>query len=459
MRYTDLELLAQNPEVVRAEGKRTLTFTLTAVGSLSSIKREVDLGAIRNLRKAALGSEPTWKDAAALGAALSAALLPTEISNLIDKKIEVASANKEGLRIRLILSGSELNNLPWEFLLLNRGGGEAKLSDFLCLNPNASLVRHPPTPLQAWRLEVTPPVKVTVAAASPEGWPQLDVSQEVALIKRALENNPHVRVSAVEKAQTNGIPDKTNPAHIFHFAGHGQFEKQQSAKPGAYEGTSSLILENEYGEEDVIDADVLAVRLRDAGVRLAVLGACQTAERDDINVWSSVAESLLKAELGAVVGMQFPVRDDSATAFSEKFYNALAIGLSVDEAVTAGRVAVASLKDAKGWANPALYLRAPDGVIFESMAADPKLQAERQQATVTINQSVKKLSGKMTGLRFKVLRPGSSSIIIQDVDHVEKGAELVGADGNEVGGSLHVEQTIEDAAGDITGVSIGDDDD
>jgi hypothetical protein len=125
-------------------------------------------------------------------------------------------------------------------------------------------------------------------------------------------------------------------------------------------------------------------KLQDGGVRVAVLGACQTAQRDDVNAWSSVAESLLKANLGAVVGMQFPVRDDSATAFAESFYRALAIGLTIDEAVSAGRVAVAALNDARGWANAALYLRAPEGVIFPKIAADPHLATARQDTTVRI---------------------------------------------------------------------------
>ena len=459
MRYTDLELLAEQQDVVKADGKRLLKFNLTVVGVLAPTQCEIDLGEVRKLKIAALQDDATAKEAAALGAALSAALLPTEVFNEVSNRISVATAGKEGLRIRLILSGSDLKNLPWEFLLLNRGGGEAKLSDFLCLNPNVSLVRHPVTTLPAWRLGATSPVKVMIAGASPANWPPLNVSKEVALIQKALAANPHVTVSTSEKAQTSDLPDKANPAHIFHFAGHGNFEKQQSAKPGAFEGTGSLILEDEYDLPEVLDADTLAVRLSNAGVRLAVLGACQTAERDDVNVWGSVAESLLKAELGAVVGMQFKVRDDSAIAFAEKFYNALAIGLSVDEAVTAGRVAVASLKDAKGWANPALYLRAPDGVIFESIAADPKLQAERQQATVVINQEVEELYGEAIGFEFDTIGPGSSTTVKQKVNTVKAGGKLVGGTARQVGGTVHVDQTIEDAEGDVTGISIGDDDD
>lgn len=427
MRYTDLHLLARDPSIVKADGKKTLTFTVIVPGILDEATNcELDLRAVRDLKRAATSQDATWMEAAELGAALSSALLPTKIFNIVNNRINEARASNEGLRIRLILSGSDLNNLPWEFLLFNRAGGEAKVSDFLCLTPNVSVVRHPANTLPAWRVEATLPVKVMVAAASPEQWPSLDVSREVELIKKALKNNSQVSLSTLEHAQLKGIPDKTNPAHIFHFAGHGQFEQQQSAEPGKYEGKSSVILEDEGGDPKVFDADLLAARLRDAGVRVAVLGACQTAQRDDVNTWSSVAEALLKAELGAVVGMQFPVLDVSATAFAEAFYGALAIGLSIDEAVSAGRLAIASADDARGWANPALYLRAPDGVIFPTIAADPNLETARQQAMINISQRIKRVAGRVIGMKIHKLEPGLNANVKQDIDDVVEGGEVTG---------------------------------
>lgn len=419
MRYTDLEFLAREPSIVKADGKKLLTFTLILPGVLEEgTKCELDLRAVRELKKAAIAPEATWNEVGALGDALSSALLPTKIFNIVNDRINVAHANGEGLRIRLILSGSDLNNLPWEFMLFNRGGGEEKNSDFLCLMPNVSVVRHTANVLPAWRLEATLPVKVMIAAASPENWPPLKVSQEVALIRKALEKNSQVSISTLEHAQGKDLPNRANPAHIFHFAGHGKFERQQSADPGAYEGKSSVIFENELGGEEVLDADALAVQLRNAGVRVAVLGACDTAQRDDVNAWSSVAESLLKAELGAVVGMQFPVRDDSATAFAEHFYGALAIGLSIDEAVNSGRVAIA-LKDARGWANAALYLRAPDGVIFPTIASDPQLATARQQAVVNILQHVEVVSGIVKGAHIGSIAPGARVNLEQKAKDVE----------------------------------------
>jgi hypothetical protein len=455
MRYTDLDLLAREPAIVKADGKKRLTFTLLVPKILEAATQcELDLRNVTELKKKATSADVTWEDAAQLGTVLSAALFPTEIFNLVSSRITQAQAGNEGLRIRLILSGSELNNLPWEFLILNRGGGEAKRSDFLCLMPNVSVVRHPSTPLPPWSLEATLPVKVMVAAASPDHWPPLEVSKELLMIEKALEDNPQVTVSTLEHAQKSGLPNKAKPAHVFHFAGHGQFEGLQSQVPGAYEGKSGIVLEDGYGDPDVMDAESLAVQLRDAGVRVAVLGACQTAQRDDVNAWSSVAEALLKAELGAVVGMQFPVGDDSAICFAENFYAALAIGLSIDESVSAGRVAVAGLDDPRGWANPTLYLRAPDGVIFPTIAKDPSLAEARQQATVIISQRIKVLSGMAIAIEVDELAPGASVKGEQDIGVVKEGGIAIGGKFGVVGGNVQVEQKIDEAQGDVIGISI-----
>ncbi|NJM41162.1 MAG: CHAT domain-containing protein, partial [Anaerolineae bacterium] len=102
--------------------------------------------------------------------------------------------------------------------------------------------------------------------------------------------------------------------------------------------------------------------------------------------WGGVAEGLLKAELGAVVGMQFAVKDASAIAFVGAFYKALLSGLTVDEAVHAGRVVLgAGQQDVRGFGTPVLYLRDGDGLLLPELAALPEApaqQAEVKQTTI-----------------------------------------------------------------------------
>jgi hypothetical protein len=370
--------------------------------------------------------------------------------NVLNNRITQAEAAQEGVRVRLILSGSDLSNWPWEFIVFNRAGGENKVSDFLALMPNVSVVRYTATPLPAWSAEAKSPVKVMVAVASPDGMTKLQVAEERGIIEKALAGNSHLTVASVDHAQRSQLPSKINPAHIFHFAGHGQFETSQSPIPGAFEGKASIFLEDEYGDKDPLDAELLAVQLRDAGVRVAVLGACQTAERDDVGTWSSVAEALLKAELGAVVGMQFPVRDTSAQSFAQSFYSSLAVGLSIDEAVTAGRIAVAVSGDARGWATPALYLRSPDGIIFSELASDQTLEAAR----INAYQEIDDLKGKAVNVKITQMKAGSVDAK-QYAKTVEEGASLENVViGVMEGGHVNSEQKMDEVKGNATGVSI-----
>jgi hypothetical protein len=101
-------------------------------------------------------------------------------------------------------------------------------------------------------------------------------------------------------------------------------------------------------------------------VRLAVLGACEAARRDQVNAWTGVAPALTRAGIPAVIGMQYAIRDASAVGFSRRLYRALAAGQPIDAAVTDGRLAIYNRgdEDERDWGVPVLYLRAEEGVLF-----------------------------------------------------------------------------------------------
>src|SRR5437763_8779823 len=121
---------------------------------------------------------------------------------------------------------------------------------------------------------------------------------------------------------------------VFHFSGHGEFPKSLAG------GDAALIFADDQNQAFPVSSERLAGMLRGKGVRLAVLGACETGRREGRNVWSGVASSLLRAGIPAVVAMQFTIDDKLAAAFSAAFYRSLTAGLTVDEAVAAGRSAI-----------------------------------------------------------------------------------------------------------------------
>ncbi len=79
---------------------------------------------------------------------------------------------------------------------------------------------------------------------------------------------------------------------------------------------------------------------------------------------AGLAQGLVRRDIGAVVAMQFPISDGAASTFSREFYGATADGFPVDQAVTNARKALLA-EFGSEWATPVLFLRSPDGVVFD----------------------------------------------------------------------------------------------
>lgn len=455
MNYEDFELFVTGLKINKGDGKKTVQFNVqvahSPVGEDSTLQPTsydaIVLGeALKKLRQP--GS--TWSDAIVVGLALADALFPPTVERMLRESIVKTAATNTGLRLRLKLDGW-LQNLPWEFLLLNRGGGEATQTDFLGLMPNVSIVRHKEATVASNPIEATLPATILVAAANPDGTAELNLDKEVNLLQEIVDTNPHIELIEKNPAQADTWSNIGEPCHLFHFIGHGTFEQIMSATPGLADGEGALLFVDDVNDKMPIKSGELAIQLRNMGVRATVLGACDTAKRDTINEWSNVAEALLKGGLGAVVGMQFPILDGSAIEFSKAFYKGIIAGQSVDEAMTASRLAIAARGDVRGWGTPVLYLRTEDGVLFPEHVDKPELREERKQAEAIIREKVKELTGNMVGVEIN--RMANGRINVQHmVEHVKSGATLVGADiGDMEGGSLTVDHDL----GTVDGTVIG----
>jgi len=145
--------------------------------------------------------------------------------------------------------------------------------------------------------------------------------------------------------------------HILHFIGHGGFDAE--TEEGA------IALADEVGRKDLLRATSLARLLDDHyPLRLAFLNSCEGARGSESDAFSSTAATLVRRGVPAVVAMQYEVTDKAAIEFSRDFYEAMADGLPVDAAVAEARTAV-SMRSALEWGTPVLYMRSPDGRIFD----------------------------------------------------------------------------------------------
>lgn len=271
----------------------------------------------------------------------------------------------EGLRLRLRLA-AELAPLPWEYLFVERGGSDG-MSGFLALDPRVALVRHEPLPVAAPPPHPGGPLKLVAALASPPGLPKLDLERERVALEQAFAGQAGIEPVVLERATLDALQGALLGAEIFHFAGH-----------GFASGAGALAL-----EDGRVESEQLSVALRGNGVRLALLGACDTGRRNGVSDWAGVAPALVRAEIPAVVANQLTIEDHTAIAFSKHFYGALVGGLPIERAVTAGRIAAYNADpQGRDWGVAVLYLRA-DGVLFSgSRDRDVRQQAAKNISAV-----------------------------------------------------------------------------
>ena len=319
---------------------------------------------LRKLDRRRLTSQEMIK----VGEDLASLLFPDRVRpNLERSKGKIADT--DGLRILLTLDAYELADIPWEYMYLGDQDTPAQQKDstgFLALDRGMSILRAPrleqvttelgPVPNQALRM--------IVLLSNPEGTADLDIQTEQANIDRAVREIRDIAVQYYPDATIDSLEEATiNQAHIFHYSGHAKFNLELGSK----EGVGFLELTAEGGGKESFAAVKLASLLKRRGVRLALLGACESSRVDRINAWTGIAPALMRAGIPAVVGMQYSVFDENAVYFSKAFYNVLAAGKSIDEAVSAGRRAISNRTDddERDWGAPVLYLRAEgDGVLF-----------------------------------------------------------------------------------------------
>jgi len=389
-----------------------------------------------------------------LGEALAQSLLPPTVRHMLSQSLAGLGA-QDGLRLRLVLDDARVANLPWEYIYWSRAGEGLGLDGFLALDPRLSLVRHEAMPAAPAPLRAGWPLKLVVGLAAPRDLPTLDLEAERTLIEEALGGVHGVEVVCVDHLTVSRLEAACQNAHIFHFAGHANFVWDKEER----QGVGLIYLEDEAGERLPFPVQHLALTLRAGGVRLAVLGGCETGRRDGVNVWTGIAPALMQVGIPAAVAMQYTVYDDAAIAFARRFYQALAAGLSLDEAVVAGRLAMLN-QGAPGdaeWGVPVLYMRSADGIIFPEVAADPALEPLRQQQRVTIGQRVAELHAELTGL--EIAQAGMVDLeVTQEIDRVSQGGSVIGARIERLnGGLVQASQRVGEVShgGRLVGVRFG----
>jgi hypothetical protein len=182
--------------------------------------------------------------------------------------------------------------------------------------------------------------------------------------------------------------------HTFHFVGHGDFDLN------AQEGLIAFS-EKGTGRRHLLSSRDLA-RLLDGHpqLRLVFLNSCEGARGSEGDPFSGTAATLVRRGIPAVVAMQYQITDKAAIEFSSTFYESLADGLPVDAAVIEARVAV-SMDSMLEWGTPVLYMRSPDGRLFDISTPAPRArstpESEKRQELDSLHRYREGVESAWTG--------------------------------------------------------------
>ena len=316
--------------------------------------------------------------AKALGGALFNAVFDGDVRGCLRSSMDETKREGVGLRIRLRLADASLADLPWEFLY------NASVNRFLALSIHTPLVRYMDLPQLLQPIGVTPPINVLVMISSPTDYPALDVEAEWQRLNEALGGLVESGLLTLERLDDATLPAlqrrlRRDRYHIFHFIGHGEFD--QSLQEGV------LLLERDSRRGHRVGSQYLGMLLHDhESLRVAVLNACEGARTSRQDPFAGSAQTLVQQGIPAVIAMQFEIADDVAGTFAHEFYGAVADGYPVDAAVTEARKAIFAAGREVEWATPVLYLRSPDGRIFDVEATAVAPRPEQPPASRTTSR-------------------------------------------------------------------------
>jgi len=317
----------------------------------------------RGVRK--LGS-PEMSAAQTLGSELFNALFRENLRDLYHTTSAEADAAGKGLRITLLLgSAPELMNVPWEYMCDD--------GRFLSVSERTPIVRYLDLKKAHKPLPVVGPLKIVGMVSSPADVPELEVEVEQRRLEAALERpirRGEIELVWLENATLSALHEalEREDFHIFHYIGHGAFDEQA--------GDGVLLLEDERGRARPVTGTYLGQLMGDERtLQLAVLNACEGARSSAEDAFAGVATSLVKSEIPSVIAMQFEITDDAAILFAGGFYSALARGAPVDAALAAARKAIWANYNDIEWGTPVLFMRVPDGRIFD-VTAPPEMDED-----------------------------------------------------------------------------------
>ena len=249
----------------------------------------------------------------------------------VDKTLEAGAPEADvtsAMEAATVLLG-----LPWE--LLHDG------KTFLFQGARATRVRRRLPGTEALDVSVVAtPIRILLVTARPEddACGYIDHRVSALPLVDAMETLPGlVRIQVLSPPTLPALSEELDrarrerePYHVVHFDGHGVYDRQVGLGGLCFEHPDDIEKPDQRRHVTVF-TDELGPLLRDHRIPLVFLEACQTAQAEKAS--ESVASELLKVGVASVVAMSHSVLVETARRFVEAFYDALARGARVGDAM------------------------------------------------------------------------------------------------------------------------------
>lgn len=324
------------------------------------------------------------KEAINLGKKLANILLPLPVFSLLANSLQIAGASPgTGLRIRLALDPN-LMDMPWEYLYRPDNEDTDSISGFLMLDPAISVVREDANP----RIRITP-IKgkqqlLFVGTYWQDGSDPWEVSTEFAKLRLALSPVSRYLSYIFRKASSKNAFDikQRTSAAIFHYSGHCDTDKNGES----YLFREGVPVSESLSKVQKVYANEIARSFTNSATRLVVLSACNSGYWQSVKPW-------LDAGIPAIVGINGKVASVSTNEFFPKLYESLAIGLTLDEAVSRARFHLMEWGLTHGffdWGLYMVYMPSPQAELF------PRKDTTTKRHQAKIKQDHKKIVATAT---------------------------------------------------------------
>jgi hypothetical protein len=234
---------------------------------------------------------------------------------------------------------------------------------------------------------VATPIRILLVTARPEDDACVYIDHRVSALPlvEAMESLPGlVKIHVLSPPTLPALRQELDrargarePYHVLHFDGHGVYDRQVGLGALCFEHPEDTGKLDQRRHVTVFTSE-LGPLLRDHRIPLVFLEACQTAQAEKAS--ESVASELLKVGVASVVAMSHSVLVETARRFVEAFYQALAGGKRVGDAMLEGqrrlkddtfrgRIFGAGELRLEDWFVPVLFQEKDDPQLFKTAPA------------------------------------------------------------------------------------------